>query len=189
MREKLEDVQLQRKTLINAFGDFLQPVLPDAKTKTSISPKLEKLHASTQSAPSPRPSPVTPSPGTPGFRGFSEEVIYETPTRPAETLTKAEGHGEPLPEQEVLDFNTRNFGPLASPYVYKKQPLYLDTQYGIRKESDQFKLGNSIFGIDTEGNIYIGEPWIKFNATPGLWELLTRKKVQAFIHSERSANV
>jgi hypothetical protein len=61
--------------------------------------------------------------------------------------------------------------------VYKKPPSYLDTQYGIRKEGDQFKLGNSVFGIDTEGNIYIGEPGIKFNATPGLWELLTRKKV------------
>jgi hypothetical protein len=100
-----------------------------------------------------------------------------------ETLTKAEGNDEPLMEQEVLDFNTRNFGALASPYVspyvYKKQPLYLDTQYGIRKVGDQFMLGNSIFGVDTEGNIHTGEPEtaIKFNATPGLWELLTRKKV------------
>jgi hypothetical protein len=40
-------------------------------------------------------------------------------------------------------------------------------------------IGNSIFGVDTEGNINIGEPdtAINFNATPGLWELLTRKKV------------
>jgi hypothetical protein len=40
-------------------------------------------------------------------------------------------------------------------------------------------LGNSIFGVDTEGNIHIGEPdtAIKYNAAPGLWELLTRKKV------------
>jgi hypothetical protein len=40
-------------------------------------------------------------------------------------------------------------------------------------------LGNSIVGVDTEGNIHIGEPdtAVKYNATPGLWELLTRKKV------------
>jgi hypothetical protein len=40
-------------------------------------------------------------------------------------------------------------------------------------------IGNFIFGVDTEGNIHIGEPdtGIKFNATPGLWELLTRKKM------------
>jgi hypothetical protein len=63
--------------------------------------------------------------------------------------------------------------------VYKKQPGYLDTQYGIRKEGDQFMLGNSIVGVDTEGNIHIGEPdtAVKYNATPGLWELLKRKKV------------
>jgi hypothetical protein len=174
MREKLEDAQIQRKTLINAFRDFLKQVLPDAKTKAAISPKLEKLHTATQSSPlRPLSSPVTP-----GFRSFSEELIYETPTRPVDPLPKAEGT-----EQEVLDFNTRNFGALASPYVspyvYKKQPWYLETQYGIRKEGDQFKLGNSIFGVDTEGNIHIGEPdtAVKFNSTPGLGELLTRKKV------------
>jgi hypothetical protein len=40
-------------------------------------------------------------------------------------------------------------------------------------------LGNSIFRVDTEGNIHIGEPdtAVQFNATVGLWELLTRKKV------------
>jgi hypothetical protein len=112
MREKVEDAQVHRKTLINAFRDFLNQVLPDAKTKASISPKLEKLHTATQS------SPLRPlsSPATPGFRGFSEEVIYETPTGPLDP--KAEG------TEEVLDFNTRNFGALASPYVspyvYKK---------------------------------------------------------------------
>jgi hypothetical protein len=100
-----------------------------------------------------------------------------------DTLTEVEGHDEPLIEQKVLDFNTRNFGALVSayvsPYVYKKQPWYLDTQYGIRKVGDQFMLGNSIFGVDTECNIHIWEPdtAIKFSATPGLWELLTRKKV------------
>jgi hypothetical protein len=88
-----------------------------------------------------------------------------------------------LIEQEVLDFNARQFGQLASPYVspyvYKKQPRFLDTQYGIRKVGDQFRIGNSVFGVDTEGNIHIGEPDSakKFNATAGLWELLTRKKV------------
>jgi hypothetical protein len=56
----------------------------------------------------------------------------------------------------------------VSPYVYKKQPLYLDKQYGIGKVGDRFMIGNSIFGVHTEGNIHIGEPdtAIKFNATP-----------------------
>jgi hypothetical protein len=188
MRNKFENAQVQRKTLINAFKDFLTQVLPDAKTRTTISPKLEKMHRATQSSPPPPPPlpSTSSSPATPGFRGFSEEVIYETPTRPVlyeDTLTKVEGHDEPLIEQELLDYNARHFGVLArqyvSPYVYKKQPCYLETQCGIRKVGDQFMLGNSIFGDDTEGNIHIGEPdtAIKFSATTGLWELLTRKKV------------
>jgi hypothetical protein len=62
--------------------------------------------------------------------------------------------------------------------VYKKQPLYLDKQYRIRMGGNQFIIGNFIFVVDTEGNIHIGDPdtAIKFNATTGLWELLTRKK-------------
>jgi hypothetical protein len=150
MRGKLEDAQVQRKTLINAFRDFLNQVLLDIKTRTKPSPKLEKLNAATQSSP-PTPSPmsVTPSPATPVFRRFSEEVTHETPTLPVlyeETLAKAEVCDKSLIEQEVLDFNTRNFSavasPYVSPYVYKKQPLYLDKQYGIRMVGNRFMISN-----------------------------------------------
>jgi hypothetical protein len=66
----------------------------------------------------------------------------------------------------------------VAPYVYKKQPIYLDKQYGIRKVGDNFMIGNSIFGVDADGNIHVGDPEtaIKIKATKGLWELLTRKK-------------
>jgi hypothetical protein len=44
---------------------------------------------------------------------------------------------------------------------------------------EKFMMGNSIFGIDKDSNIHIGEheAAIQFNATKGLWELLTPKKV------------
>jgi hypothetical protein len=100
-----------------------------------------------------------------------------------ETLTKDEGHDEPLMEKEMLNFNTRKFGALASPYVspyvYKKQPWYLDTQYGIRKVGDQFMLGNPIVVVDTEANVQIGEPdtAIKFNAAPRIVGVTDAHKV------------
>jgi hypothetical protein len=37
--EKLEDAQVQRKTLINEFRDFLKQVLPDTKATAAITPK------------------------------------------------------------------------------------------------------------------------------------------------------
>jgi hypothetical protein len=78
IREKVEDAQVRRKTLINAFKDFLKQVLPDTKAK--VEPKLEKLYAATQTSPPPsRPLSwrwdITNS-------TTSEEVIYETSTRP-----------------------------------------------------------------------------------------------------------
>jgi hypothetical protein len=90
----------------------------------------------------------------------------------------------------VLDYNASQLGTLASPYVspyvYNKQPPFLDRQYGVRKLADQFKIGNSVFWVDTEGNIHIGEPDSanKFNATPGLWELLTRKEVDKLLFTQ-----
>jgi hypothetical protein len=47
-------------------------------------------------------------------------------------------------------------------------------------------IGNTIFGVDADGNIHFGEPEtaIKFKATKGLWELLTRKKVDKYLVKE-----
>jgi pullulanase/glycogen debranching enzyme len=119
IRENLQDAQVQRKTFINAFKDFLKQVLPDTKAK--VEPKLETLHSATQSSPPQPPRPlsrrsVIRSPTT------SKEVIYETSTKP-KTFPKpspsveVEGYYEPLIEQEVLDYNRKQFGVLASPYV------------------------------------------------------------------------
>ena len=56
------------------------------------------------------------------------------------------------------------------PYVYKRR--FLDTTYGIRKEGDLFKNGDSVVVVDTEGDITI-----TFRGSDDLWELLKRKNV------------
>jgi len=59
------------------------------------------------------------------------------------------------------------------PYVYKRR--FLDTQYGVRKEGDMFMIGDSPIVVDTVGDITIKDR--VFKGSKGLWELLTRKKV------------
>jgi hypothetical protein len=57
------------------------------------------------------------------------------------------------------------------PYVYKRR--FLDTQYGINKDGDTFKCGESPVLVDKDGDITIKEN--EFRGSEGLWELLTRK--------------
>jgi len=84
---------------------------------------------------------------------------------------------ENVVEDEAHGYGRENFGPVASvylmPYVYKK--CFLDTQYGVRKDGDMFMIGDSPIVFDTVGDIKIKER--VFRGSKGLWELLTRKKV------------
>jgi hypothetical protein len=59
------------------------------------------------------------------------------------------------------------------PYVYKRR--FLDKQYGIRKDDDTFKNGDSPVLVDQDGDITIKEN--DFRGSEELWELLTRKYV------------
>jgi hypothetical protein len=69
-----------------------------------------------------------------------------------------------------------SFGSTASPelapYAYESDSL--DRQYGLRKDGDKYRIGNSTVTIDGDSNIYLKDK--QFKATEGLWELLTRKK-------------
>jgi hypothetical protein len=59
------------------------------------------------------------------------------------------------------------------PYVYERE--FLDTQYFIFKEGDMFKIGDSALLVDQDGDITIKVK--EFRVSEGLWELLTRKRV------------
>jgi hypothetical protein len=49
------------------------------------------------------------------------------------------------------------------------------TQYGVRKDDDKFKIGDSSVLVVQDGDITIKEK--EFRGSEGLWELLTRKRV------------
>jgi len=82
-------------------------------------------------------------------------------------------------EPDVIDYGAQTVGTLASPYVspylYESKKRDLHTDYGIRRDGDGFMIGDSRVGVDSDGNIHIKNE--QFPATKGLWELLTRKRV------------
>ena len=79
----------------------------------------------------------------------------------------------------MIDYGATRVGALASPYVsphlYESKKRSLDTEYGIRRDADGWMIGYSRVGVDSDGNIHIKN--VAFPATKGLWELLTRKRL------------
>lgn len=113
----------------------------------------------------------------PPLPSTSKAFIYETP----ETTFKADVHDDDdddeFVEKDAVTFGREKVGPVASaylvPYLYNKS--YLDTVYGIRKDGDAFMIGDSPVHVDEEGDVTVRGK--EFKGTTGLWELLTRKRV------------
>jgi len=114
------------------------------------------------------------------------DVVYETPTpqplsikRDVDDDDYVSDDDDLRAEPHVLDYGAMNVDALASPYVspylYESKKHSLDTVYGIRRDGDVFMIGDSQVGVDRDSNIHINN--VEFLATKGLWELLTRKRV------------
>jgi len=87
-------------------------------------------------------------------------------------------------EGDVKAFARMSFGkivkPYLSPYVHRRGVL--DADYGLRKIGNRFCIGNSHVTVDTNSDLYIRDK--HFKGTRGLWELLTRKRVDNRIVNE-----
>jgi hypothetical protein len=138
MRAKLQEADLERKREIKTIADFLKKVLPASTFEQKVLPKIGSLHTGTHtlrlSLPKTR-SPLheapqidlTASPTT----STTSDVLYETVTPPS---TSKRGDAD-LDEddhhivEEVLDFGTKHFGEMASPYIspYVYKRGFLDT--------------------------------------------------------------
>ena len=83
-----------------------------------------------------------------------------------------------LVEKDAKEYDREKFGAVAgsylTPFIYKRG--FLDTQYGISKDSGTFMIGNSPLTVDDDSDITIKGK--HFRGTQGLWELLTRRMVQ-----------
>ena len=76
----------------------------------------------------------------------SKEIIYETPKRePVREDNGDDNYDDEFLEEDAKRCGRENVcpvaGPYLMPYVYKRR--FLDTQYGLRKDGDIFKIGDS----------------------------------------------
>ena len=86
-----------------------------------------------------------------------KEIIYETPKRELVREEDDVDYDDEFNEVDAKKFCRENLGSVASPYlmpyVYKRR--FLDTQYGMRKDGDIHKIGDSAFLVYQECDITI----------------------------------
>jgi len=156
------------------FADFLGKVMPTgqaSKVSPPPPPPPQKVRRGTQTTVTSASVTATPSPPI-------KELKYEPPKQEEEEEDDDEDEDDDdFVEDEACEYGRQNVGPVASPYlmpyVYKRRSL--DTHYGVRKEGNMFLIGDSPILVDTESDITIKDR--VFKGWKGLWELLTRKKV------------
>ena len=158
MRKKMDEADLRKKTETNLFAEFLSKVMPTG-----------------QAAPPPPPPPPPPTPQNKRHGAqtavTSESVTANPPQIKEYTYepTKQErvedyvddendyNEDDNFVEDEAREYGRENVGPVAipylMPYVYKRR--FLDTQYGVRKEGNMFRIGDSPVLVDTSGDITI----------------------------------
>jgi len=156
---------------MKAIANFLENVLP--KTPSSI-PK----HMAVKKTP---PPPRRFGVGTQTVVASEETVAIHSTSAVHETAKfsfDSTDDDDDFVEEDARAFGTDNIGPTASPYIlaYLYNRRSLDTQYGIRKDGYAFKIGGSSVLVDTDSDMTIKGR--EFKGTTGLWELLTRKKVE-----------
>jgi len=195
VRVKLHEADVERMRQIKTVADLLKQVLPafpPPPRRVIVSFwYADRTWSHKRYIKSEPPPPATPAKRriackTAPISSTSSDVLYETSTPPPTPSIKRDvdddedvsAHDQRV-EPDVLECGARTLGELASPYVspylYESKWRGLDTEYGMRRVGDGFMIGDSRVGMDRDGNIHIKN--VEFPATKGLWELLTRKKV------------
>jgi hypothetical protein len=95
------------------------------------------------------------------------------PTTQTPVPAPAEVEAVPSSKIEVKeDVPGYGFGPTASPYLapYAYDSDSLDKQYGLRKDGDEYKFGNSTVTIDEDSNIYLKDKKFKMRGSLGAFD-------------------
>jgi len=202
MRSEIAEAAVGRKALIKAIADFIKAVLPDTTLTQKVpTPKSGSVEDGTQTLQNLKQASTLrfePLPST-----SSAGDVYETETSPLSagftrpprptTLSYDDDDDDgrdtgavskdvdtgAVSEANIHEYARNTFGPIASPYLapYVHKSGVLDAEYGLRKVGDRFFIGNSDVTVDTDSGFYIRNR--HFKGTRGLWELLTRKKINS----------
>ena len=177
-RKNMGEAEITRKARMKAIADFLQKVLPEPSSHTETDAKKKKKKQPLRHFEVGTQTEVEAIPST-----SASAALYETP-KPRFTIGDISDDDDD--DDDFVKGDTRasgrereNVGSIASPYILpylsNTRRRTLDTRYGTRKDGDSFKIGDSIVLVDTDSNITIRGK--EFRETTGLWELLTRKRV------------
>jgi hypothetical protein len=185
MREADATEKLQVKTI----ADFLKEVVPDGISRAALLNEALSVKQSSNkrtgtqtdsrvTVPFPASTTELLSPSTPRDVKYEAgpSTSYATPRRDVETEDEGDDGDDHYIDEEVRSYGSLHFGragPYLTPYLYDKG--FLDRQYGLLKHDGNFKIGDSNVSVDNDGAMYIKEQ--HFKGTSGLWELLTRKRI------------
>jgi len=133
----------KRGALIKAIAEFLRKVLSKNTSHHQVSPKIYPSIIGEQT--SRRSDRIGPR--------LSLDLDCRGRYRCRDTeKIEIKDDGETDAEENVKLFGRKHYGEIANPLLglYLSNTLLIHTQYGIRREGDNFKIGNSTLTINNE---------------------------------------
>ena len=142
LREMTQETNVQREAIIKQIAELLRKVLPTDTIHQRLSPKRDRSPSfiGTQSVQLVEKDSVLvlPSPSCTG-----DDVYVETPKTTVVEIDDDE-NCEGDVEESLKSFGRKHYGEIASPFLgtYLSNTRMLDTQNGIPRDGENFKIGN-----------------------------------------------
>ena len=163
-RENMKEREAKQAMQLKSIAEILKKVLPDTTSRAAFI--REVLPASSVD------EHITPQRQQDfEMAGPSGTLLLKRKSTTSTTQTESDYDVDDDDVARVKEEEDM-LGHVTAPY----NGPFLDTQYGIRKEGDIFKIGDSTVSVDSLGDITIKGK--QYRGTEGLWELLTRNKVK-----------
>ena len=173
----MEEGDFTRKRLLEAIATFLQTILPHVGSPPALQAMPPPITPTVQTGLHPEATD-TASPSLP-FLSRAHESVFASPIKRSLSMDSDEGEASYVRgEAAVKAFSEKQFCSVASPYIssYVFHASDVDRDFGMRRDPDDaFRIGNSNVEIDQDSNVIVKS--ISYKGTRGLFELLTRKKV------------
>jgi len=165
LHTKHRETELRRNARTKEIADYMKQILPAATNPQTPDLELPNLNARSR-----RRTQTDVTSASVTDTRHSKEIIYETPKcEPVREDDDDDDDDDGFLEEDAKRFGRENVGsvacPYLMPYVYKRR--FLDTQYGIRKVGDTFKIGDSSVLVDQDGEIRTKEN--EFRGSEGVW--------------------
>ena len=180
----VEEGDVTRKRVLEAIATFLRTVLPQGGTPAALQSMPPPITPDVQPSVMSEAPDTPPSPSLP-YLPRSRESVFAAPIK--RSLSESEGEASYVPgDTTVQAFSEQQFGKVASPYIasYVLHSANVDKDYGMRRDTDgKFRIGNALVTIDQDSNVII--QGVPYRGTKGLFELLTCKKVDMSVVTNR----